>query len=164
MMIDMKDTRGFTLLELLIVIAIIGLLSAVVLMSLDESRERGRDANRASQVQEFIKAAELYFTDNGVYPDDGVADNTYNYMSAPGVDGFVSDEGGYLSRIPDDPLYSDVNEGYQYCSSSDGDSFTILVHAESGNGDFCYVSRGPDTPSSYCGAFLDTISDCSDRF
>ncbi len=60
--------RGFTLLELMIVVTIIGVLSAVVLASLRASQEGGRNAARVSQIKEYIKAFELYRSDLGVYP------------------------------------------------------------------------------------------------
>lgn len=66
-----NNKRGFTLLELMIVITIIGLLTAVVLVSLGTSREKGRNAARVSQIKEYIKAFELYRSDTGRYPSWG---------------------------------------------------------------------------------------------
>ena len=61
--------QGFTLLELLVVIAIIGVLSAVVLASLNGSRVKARNASVLAQMDEYIKALNLYYHDNqGVYP------------------------------------------------------------------------------------------------
>lgn len=60
--------RGFTLVELLIVIAIIGILSSVVMSSLNSARAKARDANRVASIQEMQKAIESYYADYGVYP------------------------------------------------------------------------------------------------
>lgn len=162
----MRKTRGFTLIELLVVIAIIGILAAITLGFLGSAREKGRDASRASQLAEFVKAAELYYSDHGVYPDDGTGASA-DIVPIGDATGFLSTDEGFLGRIPDDPSYA-AAEGYLYCSSEDGDSITILAHLESGAGDYCWVSRGPDFRASYCGAgnlaALPAPNDCTDRF
>lgn len=63
-----KVSAGFTLIELLIVIAIIGILSAIVLVALDESRENARNAQVISQMKEYQKSLELFYSSNGYYP------------------------------------------------------------------------------------------------
>jgi prepilin-type N-terminal cleavage/methylation domain-containing protein len=60
-------TKGFTLVELLIVIAIIGILSSVVISNLGESRSQANDAKIQSQLSNIRGSAELYFISNGSY-------------------------------------------------------------------------------------------------
>ena len=60
--------RGFTLIELLVVISIIGLLSSVVLSSLNTARANARDSARVSEIRNLVNAFNLYWSDNGQYP------------------------------------------------------------------------------------------------
>lgn len=69
-----KSNQGFTLIELMVVIAIIGLLASTVLASLSNTRTRARDASRLVEAREVMKALELYrVRNNNQYPCSGVA-------------------------------------------------------------------------------------------
>lgn len=68
-MINKSKQKGFTLIELLVVISIIGLLSSVVLATLNTTRIKARDARRIAALKEIQKAIELYASDHdGDYP------------------------------------------------------------------------------------------------
>lgn len=64
----MKLRAGFTLIEILVVIAIIGILSSVIIASLNTARERARNASYLVQIREYQKALALYYTNQGSYP------------------------------------------------------------------------------------------------
>ncbi len=72
----MKPNAGFTLLELLVAIAIIGILSAVILASLNSAREKGRVAAAQSQLEQIERAIQLLFTDTGFYPSGHASPQT----------------------------------------------------------------------------------------
>ena len=69
----MNQNKGFTLIEMLVVVAIIGLLSSVVLTGLGTARVKARDARRLSDVRHIQNALEIYYSDNDVYPTLAVA-------------------------------------------------------------------------------------------
>jgi prepilin-type N-terminal cleavage/methylation domain-containing protein len=62
------NKRGFTLIELLVVISIIGLLSTVVLASLNEIRKKATNAKIKQEIGQWVKAINLYRNDYGFYP------------------------------------------------------------------------------------------------
>src|SRR6056297_1325722 len=66
---NQKDKKGFTLIELMVVVAIMGLLAALAVISLNNARQRARDARRISDVKQVQTALELYYLDNQEYPD-----------------------------------------------------------------------------------------------
>jgi prepilin-type N-terminal cleavage/methylation domain-containing protein len=63
-----KNSKGFTIVELLIVIVVIGILAALVLNSFRGVQERARDTKRRTDVNAQASQLEVYYTDNGGYP------------------------------------------------------------------------------------------------
>jgi len=77
-------SKGFTIIELLIVIFIIGILATVIYVSLTYMRQKARDAERISDINKIASVLESYYADNGNYP----------------VDAF-DEAGGYLFNYPE---------------------------------------------------------------
>lgn len=76
--------RGFTLLELMIVISIIAVLIAIVMVALDDSRRKARNEAVITQVYEYQKSLELYYSSAGRYPATNVA-RTARYCIGDGL-------------------------------------------------------------------------------
>jgi prepilin-type N-terminal cleavage/methylation domain-containing protein len=67
-----RNSKGFTIIELLIVIVVIGILAALVLTAYGNIQGRARDTERQNDINEIHKQLELYYTDGdrgaGKYP------------------------------------------------------------------------------------------------
>ncbi|MFH1970889.1 MAG: prepilin-type N-terminal cleavage/methylation domain-containing protein, partial [Patescibacteria group bacterium] len=68
-----KFKKGFTLVELLVVMGILGILVSLVAGNFRSSQIRGRDAQRKSDLKQIATALELFYGDYGYYPvgEDG---------------------------------------------------------------------------------------------
>ena len=68
------NKEGFTLIELLVVIAIIGILASIVLVSLNDARNKGYDTEVKSEIAQIKNAMEICYDDNnGSYTDCSTA-------------------------------------------------------------------------------------------
>jgi len=66
--------KGFTLIELIVVIAIIAVLSGVILFSITQYINRGKDSNISGNLAILIPAGEVFYGGNGNSYNDGSAD------------------------------------------------------------------------------------------
>jgi type II secretion system protein G len=111
--------KGFTLMEILIVISILSILMMLVLANLKNQISKAQDAQRKTDLQKIQKAIEEYSNDNQTYP----ANNTMISHCGKG------DLAPYLLKIPCDPVMKtpyvyipnpvSAKEGYVLCAKLD---------------------------------------------
>jgi prepilin-type N-terminal cleavage/methylation domain-containing protein len=103
----MSFRKGFTLVELLVVISIIGILSSIVLASMSKARSQSRDGKRITDIKQIQLAIGLYYDANNKFP--------LNISSASLA--------SFISVVPIDPSSAPsttYNYDYvPYCASTD---------------------------------------------
>ena len=80
-----KDSKGFTLIELMIVIAIIGILAAIAIPQFSAYRKRGYNSAAQSDLKNAITAQEGYFVDNQTYATSTSDLTSYGYQQSANV-------------------------------------------------------------------------------
>ena len=94
--IDAREAeRGFTLIELMIVVAIIAILAGILIPNFVNARSQAQTAACESNMRAIATALELYYADNQVYPTASAAGVQPALFTANGV--------SYLSNTPKDP-------------------------------------------------------------
>lgn len=116
--------KSFTLIELLVVIAIIGLLASIVLVNMRGVREKGRDARRFQDIQQIVKALQLYWLDNEVYPTRTCpcGPGSWEETSEADPDQFMEYLEPYMPTVPIDPVNKKV-DGFGFFGPRPGNYF-----------------------------------------
>lgn len=103
------NLRGFTIVELLIVIVVIAILAAITIVAFNGVQSRARDAQRMADIKTIVKALELYKSTTGTYPNAVSTANASGWeVSTTGssptnfLAALVSSSSG-VSKIPVDP-------------------------------------------------------------
>jgi len=130
----MVKKRGFTLLELLIVIGLIGILISIAAVSYSSAQKRSRDARRMQDVKAVSDAMEQYYADSGgTYPTSEVLLTTDNKYLPAGM--------------PKDPKTS---LDYTIAYDADGVDYCACATLEGTNGNATNTSCTFGTGPFYC--------------
>jgi prepilin-type N-terminal cleavage/methylation domain-containing protein len=114
LIINMKrSSQGFTLIEMLVVIAIIGILMTIIFGNITTSRQKARDGKRISDLKEIQLALQQFFAACKQFPDSLTA-------SAACPDGSGYTFGQFLKDIPADP-----STGTSYDYTVTGSNFCL---------------------------------------
>jgi prepilin-type N-terminal cleavage/methylation domain-containing protein len=90
---DMKSEKGFTIVELLIVIIVIGILAAIIIVAYNGVTNKAKATKSQAAAASVIKKAEAYNAFVGSYPGTGGVTATTGFSTASPSDGSVSLQG-----------------------------------------------------------------------
>jgi general secretion pathway protein G len=120
-----RSEDGFTLIEIMVVILIIGLLATIVVQNLRSATDKAKRVKAMADISQIKSGLDRYYLDTGSYPtgDQGLA----ALSAAPGSGNVPKDwEGPYLERIPPDPW------GNPYIYQSDGNAYLLKSYGADG--------------------------------
>jgi general secretion pathway protein G len=126
----MKSRRynqdGFTLIEIMVVILILGLLATIVVQSLRGAADKAKRVKAQADLAEYKTALDRYYLDNGTYPS---TDQGLTALVTPPSSGRIPanyESGGYIERITKDPW------GSAYFYQSDGSAYVLKSYGPDG--------------------------------
>ncbi len=141
--------RGFTLIELVIVISVLAILSGVLVPRVANHMKSARDARRLADIKTIRNAIEQYYLDKGDFPRAN-ANSAYGGWDVSHDGNFITAlrEHGYLEEMPSDPI-NDGTYHYRYYVYNQGDydckgtgKYYVLGIRNFESSDFAKKNRG----------------------
>ncbi len=122
---ELQDERGFTLVELLVVLVILGLLAGTFVIRYMHQLEKGKHKIAQTQISELENALDQFKMDVGRYPTTSEGLNAL--VTNPGVEGW---DGSYLKKgiVPKDPW----NRPYHYQSPGNHGDYDLFSYGADG--------------------------------
>lgn len=143
----LSRNEGFTFLELMLVIIILGVLAALISGNFITSLKKGRDARRKADLEQIRQALEFYYEDNKSYPP--TADVVFGYPLC--IPAATCATKTYMTKIPNDPI---TGKNYEYQQISSGKSYKLFTCLENSQQILPYQSSG------YLATTMTNCGDC----
>ena len=106
----MKKHHGFTLIEIMIVVVILGILAAIVIPKILDRPDQARVTAAKADIAVIMQQLKLYRLDNTFYPSTDQGLQALTVKPATNPQPLNWKQGGYLERVPNDPW----GRPYQY--------------------------------------------------
>lgn len=118
-----EKQKGFTIVELLIVIVVIAILAAITIVAYNGVQSRAKSAKVQQDLKSMQKLVELYKAENGSYPSTS---GNWSFSSSS-ADGFIpSIVPTFASSLPRFTADSVVNGGHSYVYNSNGTNYKLI--------------------------------------
>ncbi len=121
-----RNARGFTIVELLIVIVVIAILAAVSIVAFNGAQQRARDTIRIKDLKDVARAVELYKIDNGSYPLSANGSGSWAGTCTGQADYITGLAPTYMARLPVEAKFNTGSQCYYY--RSNGADFMFMAH------------------------------------
>ncbi|MDZ7748679.1 MAG: type II secretion system major pseudopilin GspG [Halofilum sp. (in: g-proteobacteria)] len=123
-----RQASGFTLIEVMVVVAILAILAAVVVPRIMDEPAKARRARAAQDIRAIESALDMYKLDNYQYPttDQGLEALVERPESGPDAPNYR--DGGYLRNLPEDPW----GNRYQYLNPGRHGEIDVYSHGPDG--------------------------------
>lgn len=134
----MKKTQGFTLVEIIVVVAVISILASMLVVGMIETGKRSRDNGRQAELRLTQNALDLYKNKYGRYPQGCNGANQWSAetitASSPNRcgDGSLDYIRGlapeFIQALPKEVKPNGDNSGYMYYVNADGSAFKLVAY------------------------------------
>ncbi len=142
-----ESERGFTLIELMIVVAIIAILAGILIPNFVNARSQAQTAACESNLRSIATALELYYADNQIYPSASGASVQPALFTVNGV--------SYLNNTPKDPAAQSSNATYSITTTQAGGggpaSYTVTCPGVHVGSTLAKIPLTGSTSGSVCG-------------
>jgi type II secretion system protein G len=144
--------KAFTLIEILIVVVILGILSAIIVPQFSSARTDARHAKREQDLRAMEKVLEMYANDFGQYPYRwgwGSESPSWGGMALDGANSYVPFvTPTYVTSLPRDPALTGPTASRGYLYLSNGNDFKFMAHNMIGGAPAGHPLADPPRPTS----------------
>ena len=131
----MRNQSGFTLIEVIVVLVILGILASIVAPNVIGNVDKSRVVKAKQDIRAIESALQMYRVDNFKYPSTDQGLQALVDKPSSGAEAKNWQKGGYIPKLPKDPWQND----YQYISpgeSGDYDIYSLGADGVPGGEDF----------------------------